>query len=144
VNRDPKDAQALQPVVANAEALLVAARRAGALVRMRTADHAAGGATAARTLRDTDNRLKPIDPKDLGSHRPLIDGGHARGAHYPRAFPEASDLLVPKHRWSAFHGTFLDSALRARGVDTVILCGGSTDVGIASLRSRAATWATTW
>jgi len=40
--------------------------------------------------------------------------------------------VVPKHRWSAFHGTYLDLALRTRGVNTIVLCGGSTDVGIAS------------
>ena len=40
--------------------------------------------------------------------------------------------MVPKHRWSAFHGTYLDTALRTRRLDTIILVGGSTDVGIAS------------
>ena len=39
---------------------------------------------------------------------------------------------MPKHRWNAFHGTYLDLALRTQGVNTVVLCGGSTDVGIAS------------
>ena len=39
---------------------------------------------------------------------------------------------MPKHRWSAFHGTYLDLALRAQDVNTIVLCGGSTDVGIAS------------
>jgi ureidoacrylate peracid hydrolase len=39
---------------------------------------------------------------------------------------------VPKHRWSAFHGTYLETALRARRIDTLVLCGGSTDVGIAA------------
>ena len=39
---------------------------------------------------------------------------------------------MPKHRWSAFHGTYLDLALRARGIDSLLLCGGSTDVGIAA------------
>jgi nicotinamidase-related amidase len=46
--------------------------------------------------------------------------------------PRPSDYLIPKHRWSAFHGTYLDLALRTRGIDTIILCGGSTDVGVAS------------
>jgi nicotinamidase-related amidase len=39
---------------------------------------------------------------------------------------------VPKHRWSAFYGTYLDHALRTRGADTIVLCGGSTEIGIAS------------
>ncbi|HEX7403687.1 MAG TPA: isochorismatase family protein [Usitatibacter sp.] len=40
--------------------------------------------------------------------------------------------IAPKHRWSAFHGTYLDLALRTRRVDTLVIAGGSTDVGIAS------------
>jgi nicotinamidase-related amidase len=46
--------------------------------------------------------------------------------------PRPEDFVVPKHRWSAFHGTYLETALRTRGVDTIILAGGSTDVGVAS------------
>src|SRR5213076_3259139 len=46
--------------------------------------------------------------------------------------PKPGDYLIPKHRWSAFHGTYFDLALRARGADTIVVCGGSTDVGVAS------------
>jgi ureidoacrylate peracid hydrolase len=42
------------------------------------------------------------------------------------------DFIVPKHRWSAFHGTYLDVALRTCRIDTLVLAGGSTDIGIAS------------
>lgn len=132
VNKDPKTRKRYNHVVANAEALIVAARRGGALVAHAHADHAAGGATAARTIRDTDNRLQPIDPDDRESHRPVIEAGTPGARIIRELTPEDGDLLVPKHRWSAFHGTYLDTALRARGVDTVILSGGSTDVGIAS------------
>ena len=132
VNRDPGTRKRYNHVVANAEALMLAARRAGALVAYAHADHARGGLTAARTLRDTDNRLRPIDPNDAESHRPIIEAGTPEAQIIRELSPEAGDLMVPKHRWSAFHGTILDTALRARGVDTVILSGGSTDVGIAS------------
>jgi nicotinamidase-related amidase len=37
-----------------------------------------------------------------------------------------------KYRWSSFYQTYLDLALRARGIDTLIISGGSTDVGVAS------------
>lgn len=63
---------------------------------------------------------------------PKVVGRGVSRSPCPSLEPDARDLLVPKHRWSAFHGTFLDTALRARAVDTVILCGGSTGVGIAS------------
>jgi nicotinamidase-related amidase len=46
--------------------------------------------------------------------------------------PQPGDYDIPKHRWNAFHGTHLGLSLRSRGVDTVLLVGGSTHVGIAS------------
>ena len=132
VNRDAASRERFAPVVANAALLLAAARRSGALVAFANADHRADGAASARTLRDTDNRLNPIDPADPDSHKPLITGGTPEARVVKALAPQASDLIVPKHRWSAFHGTYLESALRARGIDTIVLAGGSTDVGIAS------------
>ena len=132
VNKDPKTRKRFDPVIANTEALLAAARRAGAMVAYAHADHRADGATSARTLRDTDNRLAPIRAGDPDSHRPLLAGGTPGSQVVRELAPEPGDYMVPKHRWSAFHGTYLDLALRTRGANTIILCGGSTDVGIAS------------
>jgi hypothetical protein len=39
---------------------------------------------------------------------------------------------VPKQRWNSFHQTNLDLQLRVRGIETIVIAGGSTDVGIAS------------
>lgn len=47
------------------------------------------------------------------------------------------DLTVVKHTWGAFHGTGLDAELRARGVDTVVLAGLTTNLGVEST-ARAA------
>jgi ureidoacrylate peracid hydrolase len=129
VNRDAAARARYRPVIANAAALVAAARAAGAMVAYANADHRADYATSAPTLRDTDNRLKPAG-KD--SHKPAIVGGTPEAQVVSELAPRASDYLVPKHRWSAFHGTYLDLALRARGADTLVLCGGSTDVGIAA------------
>ena len=46
--------------------------------------------------------------------------------------PQPQDYMVPKFRWSAFHQTYLDLALRSRNIDTLVISGGSTDVGVAS------------
>ena len=46
--------------------------------------------------------------------------------------PQPGDYDVPKHRWSAFHGTHLELSLRSRDIDTILLVGGSVHVGIAS------------
>ena len=130
VNRDAESRARFAPVIANAALLLEAARRAGVMVVYAHADHRADRATSARTLRDTDNRLQPLEPgaRDV----PLLTGGTAETRIVKELAPRAEDLMVPKHRWSAFHGTYLDTALRTRRLDTIILVGGSTDVGIAS------------
>lgn len=46
--------------------------------------------------------------------------------------PQPGDYDIAKHRWSAFHGTHLELSLRSRGIDTILLIGGSTHVGVAS------------
>jgi nicotinamidase-related amidase len=46
--------------------------------------------------------------------------------------PKPDDYFIVKYRWSAFFQTYLDLALRSRGIDTIIISGGSTDVGVTS------------
>ncbi len=116
VNADEASRKRFVPVIGNAAALLAAARAAGALVVYANADHRADRATSARTLRDTDNRLRALGPGDPDG--PLLTGGTEEARVVAELAPAPEDLVVPKHRWSAFHGTYL--------------AGGSTDVGIAS------------
>jgi nicotinamidase-related amidase len=126
-NRDAAARERYRPVIANAAALLAAAREAGAMVAYANADHRPD--ELRRRLRDTDNRLRPVTAE---SDRPAIVRGTPEANIVAELAPQPSDYIVPKHRWSAFHGTYLDLALRARNVDTLVLCGGSTDVGIAA------------
>lgn len=127
VNRDAAARERYRPVIANAAALLAAARQAGAMVAYANADHRPDDFRPR--LRDTDNRLRPVTAE---SDRPAIVRGTPQARVVEELAPQASDYIVPKHRWSAFHGTYLDLALRARSVETIVLCGGSTDVGIAA------------
>jgi nicotinamidase-related amidase len=46
--------------------------------------------------------------------------------------PRTEDFIVPKLRWSAFTGTYLDLLLRSRDVNTLLITGGGTDVGVAA------------
>jgi ureidoacrylate peracid hydrolase len=46
--------------------------------------------------------------------------------------PEADDLIVPKPRYSGFAGTALDSMLRSRRIDTLVVCGVATNVCVES------------
>ena len=133
INRDEEAKARYAPVLLNAAELLAAMRRAGAIVVYANADHRADLGTTARTLRDTDNRLRPIIQGDNEPlFRPVITSGTPGARVVSALAPRPEDFVVPKHRWSAFHGTYLDTALRTRRIDTIVLAGGSTDVGIAS------------
>jgi len=37
---------------------------------------------------------------------------------------------IIKRQWGAFYGTDLDLQLRRRGIDTIVLCGVSTNIGV--------------
>jgi nicotinamidase-related amidase len=43
-----------------------------------------------------------------------------------------TDIVITKRQWGAFYGTELDLQLRRRGVDTILLCGISTSIGVES------------
>ncbi|HEY0263501.1 MAG TPA: hydrolase [Granulicella sp.] len=45
---------------------------------------------------------------------------------------QPGDILVTKRHWGAFAGTDLEQQLRARGVDTIVLTGISSNIGVES------------
>ena len=45
---------------------------------------------------------------------------------------QAGDVLVTKRHWGAFAGTNLEELLRSRGVETVVLGGVATNIGVES------------
>lgn len=109
--------------------LIAACRAAGVAICYARADHRPDGADANRTISDTDEAFQPWGPS----------GPRFGFAHQPETMgvlaefqPQPGDYDIPKHRWNAFYGTQLDLSLRGRGIDTVLLVGGSTHVGIAS------------
>jgi len=50
----------------------------------------------------------------------------------PQSGYQAGDFLITKRHFGAFAGTALESLLRERGVDTVVLTGISTNIGVES------------
>ncbi|MEG9436242.1 isochorismatase family protein [Edaphobacter sp. HDX4] len=50
----------------------------------------------------------------------------------PEAGYQEGDLLITKRHWGAFAGTELEAELRKRGVDTVVLGGIATNIGVES------------
>ena len=55
-----------------------------------------------------------------------------RGAEFVGPQPRHGELVVSKHRYSIFHGTGLDAALKARGVDTLVVSGLTTECCVQS------------
>ncbi len=50
----------------------------------------------------------------------------------PELGPREEDIVITKRQWGAFYGTELDLQLRRRGIDTLVLCGISTNIGVES------------
>lgn len=128
---DPATQARYAPVVANAVRVLNAARRANLMVAYAAASHRADNATSAALATDTDNRLRPVAP-GARKIKPVVAAGSWEAQVIDELKPQPQDYMVPKYRWNAFYQTYLDLALRNRNINTIIICGGSTDVGVAS------------
>jgi nicotinamidase-related amidase len=62
--------------------------------------------------------------------RPPMNPGPDFAEILPEIGPEAGDIVVTKHHPGAFNGTDLEIQLRRRAVQTIVLCGISTNVGV--------------
>jgi ureidoacrylate peracid hydrolase len=122
----------MKPWIDNAVRLMKAGRAAGLPIFFAKGNHRRDGATSKTLITDTDMALKPWQGGEVGKFRPHIVGGDKNSDVIPELEPKPDDYYIPKYRWSTFHQTYFDLALRARGVDTLIISGGSTDVGVAS------------
>jgi len=129
---DPKTQARYQPVIAAASQVLQGARAHQMMVAYAAANHRADNATSAHTIRDTDGRLNPIPIGQKPDFIPIVAGGTWEASVIDELATAPADYVLPKYRWSAFFQTYLDLALRTRQIDTLIIAGGSTDVGVAS------------
>jgi nicotinamidase-related amidase len=62
--------------------------------------------------------------KSSPQHQQLFQG--PAGAIHPALGPEPEDIVVTKHRVSAFTGTDLEMVLRAKEIETIVLFGIAT------------------
>jgi len=62
--------------------------------------------------------------KNSVQHQQIFQG--PGGAIHPAVAPEGEDIVITKHRISAFTGTDLDMVLRAKEIETLILFGIAT------------------
>ena len=58
----------------------------------------------------------------------LYTEGEASAELHDALEVEASDVILNKTRYGAFHGTELEAILRSRGIDTVIISGIATNI----------------
>jgi len=118
IGRYGTDMSPAEAAIDKIEALIAAARKAGAAV----------GFMRVMTRPETDsNALKTWmarrgTPGSEGICR--IGSG---GEDYYRVSPEPGDIEVGKLAYSSFHGTDFEEQLRARGIDTLVMTGLTTD-----------------
>jgi nicotinamidase-related amidase len=113
----PTEPHAAQDVVGNAAKLVQAFRKNGMpvfLVHVVTTPE-----TALKAQSDTSFPRPPVLPPDWSEFVPAIA-------------PVPSDVVIAKKQWGAFYGTDLELQLRRRGMDTIVLCGISTEYGVES------------
>ena len=129
---EPAAKARMKPWIDNAVRLMKAGREAGMPVFFAKGNHRPDSATSALLQTDTDMGLRPWPDGVVKKGKMHVTGGDRSSEVIPELDPRPEDYHIPKYRWSAFYQTYLDLALRARGIDTVIISGGSTDVGVAS------------
>jgi len=129
---EPGKPRVLKPWIENAVRLGKAARAAGLPVFFAKGNHRPDNATTALLLTDTNNSLTPWPNGEVTKTKMHVIAGDRSSDVLADLEPNPDDYYVVKYRWSAFYQTYLDLALRTRGIDTVIISGGSTDVGVAS------------
>jgi nicotinamidase-related amidase len=114
------DMGSVDAAVDRMQQLLAAARQAGVqvfLVRLQTSalrDSAAANLRRARTGRSVPE-----------SKRVCREG--TWGAEFYRVAPAPGDIEVSKWRYSSFGGTGLELQLRSQGLDTLVVCGLTTE-----------------
>jgi ureidoacrylate peracid hydrolase len=121
-----------KPMVEGAVRLMKAGREAGIPIFFAKGNHRADGATSVMTLTDTKIDLTPWPNGLPVKDKPVALEGSSGAEVIPELDPRPDDYYIPKYRWSAFFQTYLDLALRTRKIDTILMSGGSTDVGLAA------------
>lgn len=101
----------------------------------------ANGLTLARAVKAAGGMVVAVNV-DFGPDRAmfppgLIDApmGGAPDPDFAEIRPEVlaiADAVVTKRQWGALHGTEMDTLLRRRGIDTIVVGGVATNFGVES------------
>lgn len=113
------DMAGVGPALDRIEALIAAARTAGVVVAFaRVMTSAATDSPALLAL----NARKGRPPQAIAICRE-----DQPGSDYHRVRPEAGDIEIGKRLFNTFHGTDFDDQLKARGIETLVVTGFTTD-----------------
>jgi nicotinamidase-related amidase len=113
------DMSDVEPTIDRIERLIAAARSAGAtLVFARV---------VTRPETDSEALKRLYIRKGYGADAVAVCRADTPGAAYYRVAPEPGDIEIQKPLFSSFVGTDLDAQLRAKGVDTLVFTGLTTD-----------------
>ena len=78
--------------------------------------------------------LKPITDATLPLPAAMPEGWDT---HLPALKQAPGDIIITKRQWGAFYGTELEMHLRRRGIDTIVLGGIATNIGVESTARNA-------
>lgn len=118
--RNGDDVRIVQTIVPTLQELTAAARSAGAMVMFIRVAH--------DETTDSEVRLERRRERKA----PVCVEGSWGADWYADLRPQPGDVVLTKHRYSAFINTPLDLILRSRGVRTLVLTGTATNVCVES------------
>jgi nicotinamidase-related amidase len=105
----------------------------GRAVQLVKAMRAKGGTVVLVHVTPSPDRKDGLNPiTDAPARAPGLTLPPDWADFVPDLKPEPTDIVITKRQWGAFYGTELDLQLRRRGVDTIVLCGIATNVGVES------------
>jgi ureidoacrylate peracid hydrolase len=108
-----------------------ACRQAGIPIFYAQADHRPDGKDFGPQIVDLGYDGKPGEEPRLTAP-PQVRSDTVGAEVIPEIAPQPGDYVIKKHRWSAFFQAHLELSLRTSRINTILLAGGSTEVGIAS------------
>ncbi len=82
---------------------------------------------------DGKDMLKPV----IDNPQPWGNAGKDWAEFIEEAKPADNDIVITKRQWGAFYGTELDLQLRRRKIDTIVLCGIATNIGVETTAREA-------
>lgn len=134
VHKAGRDITELQKVAARLPPFIDAARAAGNLVVFVRCVY-----SSANNLYMSDVFLEQAarQRSGAGTEYPMCQEGTWQGEFYGDVKPKSGDVVVSKHRYSAFYNTDLDTILRSHGIRTVVMTGVLANVCVETTAREA-------